>query len=368
MKKLLLIIALLIPMVGYCGFIDWIQGYPEVKEKLVQRLTEKYNGDKFEVLDLEYSNNLKGYNFKAKDISKDIVGEGSYFPKSNVIWANEFKQKMLEKNLDNMLKPYISQVSNNYLFAGSLNSLSISGLSAKEDMKLTNQALSYRYTEGVDARKLIAKHHDLLNFAFVLKVQSKQDPESIYKVIKMVYEINKYLQSLNLGEYVFTLETFDVPKDFDIKDWYKVKFKARSSSVNPDKDLYKYAWGYLKIMSCPHSSKWGKACETQTELHRDGNGNTIKDKNGNYKQFLIQKKADHIHSIQDIAKYFEIYNQYGSPKIDTRAIKLNKEMKKMGSEIRYPEEYWTAFYRKKTPLNKTKYYPAVEKLILENKK
>ena len=365
MKKLLLVIALAIPMMGYCGFIDWITGYPEVKEKLVQRLTEKYNGDKFEVLDLEYSNNLKGYNFKAKDISKDLTAEGSYFPKTGVIWGNGFKKQMMQKYLEEMIKPYILEVSKNYYFSGFISYVIPSPMT-KYRSSMIDKVLGYQYDQGVDLKKWIAKYHQEGVLSFDIKIQSKRDPQSIYKVIKMTYEINKYLQSLKMGEYGFSISTFDVPNGFNINKWYKVKKAAHSSSVNPDKDLYKYAWGYFGVSSCPSNGKWGKACET--EPHKDAKGYTIKDTNGNEKLFPAERLADHIHSIQDIAKYFEIYNKYGSPKIDTRAIKLNKEMKKMGSEIRYPEEYWTTFYRKKTPLDKTKYYPAVEKLILENKK
>ncbi|WP_150468242.1 hypothetical protein [Francisella sp. SYW-9] len=358
MRKLLLMLALAIPMMGYCGFIDWITGYPKVKAKIEKQLEQKYQGDKFEVLDLEYSNNLKGYNFKAKDISKDLTAEGSYFPKTGIIWGNGFKKQMMQKYLEEMIKPYILEVSKNYYFSGFISYVIPSPMT-KYRSSMIDKVLGYQYDQGVDLKKWIAKYHQEGVLSFDIKIQSKRDPQSIYKVIKMTYEINKYLQSLKMGEYGFSISTFDVPNGFNINKWYKVKKAAHSSSVNPDKDLYKYAWGYFGVSSCPSNGKWGKACET--EPHKDARGYTIKDTNGN-KLFPAKRLADHIHSIQDIAKYFEMYN-YGKPDVETW------ETHGMKYSEKHTYYKWKAIYgRSVTPLDKTKYYPAVEKLILENKK
>jgi hypothetical protein len=76
-KKLILTLALIIPLLGYSGLIGWITGYPEVKAKIEQRLEQKYHGDKFEVSGVSYSDNLGGYNFKAKDVTRDKNLSGS---------------------------------------------------------------------------------------------------------------------------------------------------------------------------------------------------------------------------------------------------------------------------------------------------
>ncbi|AJC48231.1 hypothetical protein IB642_07830 [Allofrancisella guangzhouensis] len=356
MKKLLLATILAIPAMGYCGLIDWLTGYPEVREKLSQRLTEKYNSDKFEILELTYSDNLKGYNFKAKDITKDITGSGSYFPESGVIAANVFKKEMLKRDLERILKPYISQVSDNYNFVAGFGSVTPVEMSAKETMKIVDSTLDYMYEDGVDASKLIADKKGLVRIGIGLSIQSKQDPESIYKVLKMVYEVNKYFQEHDVGEYTLNIETFDVPDKFNISEWLKLQREYQRSGFSiadkyQDEELYKYAWGYLNIKSCRDSLlDWDKTCNIKYRTEK---------KKELVKVDKSTLKADKIHSIQDVAKYFEIYDNYGQPTVERITGQSGRK---------YVNEYWQAKNgRKVTPLDKTKYYPAVEKIISENK-
>lgn len=357
LKKLILATTLAIPAMGYCGLMGWITGYPEVKEKLTQRLTEKYNGDKFEIQSLDYVSNAGYYNFEAKDVTKDITGEGSYFPKNGAIAANTFKWDMLSRDLEKALKPYISQVSDNYDLYGKFSSVGPETLgSVTKEMKYVNDTLGYMYEDGVDVEDWMKKHHETVNTGIVLKIQSKRDPESMYKVMKMIYEINNYFQSFDLGEYSLDIQTFDVPKDLDIAKWYEVKYEAKSSSVNPYKDLYKYAWGYLKITSCPDNPKWGKSCNYEYQIYKKAK--TKRDTVGEWlpsKEKQAKLYADKIHSIQDVSKYLKIYDNYGEPTIE----------KIIGQSGRkYVHEYWQARYgRATTPLNKTKKYSVIAKLI-----
>ena len=66
LAKILLTTAIALPSIGYCGFIDWAKGYPDIKEKLNQRLEENHKGDKFKITSLDYVSNAGHYNFEAK--------------------------------------------------------------------------------------------------------------------------------------------------------------------------------------------------------------------------------------------------------------------------------------------------------------
>ncbi|ASG68289.1 hypothetical protein fh0823_12630 [Francisella halioticida] len=107
---------------GYCGFIGWITGYPEVKTEIKQNLEKMYQGDEFEVTSVSYSDNLKGYNFKATDITRDITNKGSYFPQTNTIWANGFMWSVVLGQWRDIFEPYIKKISNNYLIIGGIMS------------------------------------------------------------------------------------------------------------------------------------------------------------------------------------------------------------------------------------------------------
>ena len=334
LKKLILATAIALPSIGYCGFIDWATGYPEIKEKLNQRLEENYKGDKFEITSLDYVSNTGYYNFEAKDLTNGIEGGGSYFPDSGRIAANVFKEKMIDKNLEKMLRPFISQVSDNYYFKGHTDYV-IPNPITKERSEMIDNVLGYKYSSGVDVQEWSHKYHREGLIIARLKIQSKQDPESMYKVVKMIYEINNYLRSFKMGMVIIDVEAFDAPEDFDINKWGLSNINKTSN----DKEIYQYAWGYISMTSCP-KTEWNSYC--LSDEHE-----------------LARSFADKINSVQDVTKYLEIYDDYGKPTAITTTALDGKRL------TRY---YWRADNRHKTtPLDKTQYYPAVEKLIIENK-
>ncbi len=269
----------------------------------------------------------------------------------------------MKLDLEYILRPYLLGVSANYYFRGNLNMLSIVDSNYSESESLSRKIWGYMYSEGVSTQQAINQYHAYWAFDFDIKIQSKRDPESMYKVVKMIYTINNYLQSLNLGEYEFVLEAFDVPEGFDIKRWFKRFYDSKVvKGSDPEKELYQYAWGYLKIKSCPKNSEWNKECHMDYKIYVKAD--TVRDTRGEWLPTTTKKRnADQIKQIAEVAQYFQLY-EYGKPSIDERMVSLNKEMKERNQNARYKEEMWTAEHRRKvTPLNKTAYYPEVLKFI-----
>ena len=353
LKKLLLATTLTLPTLGYCGFIDWIKGYPEIKEKIEQQLEYQYNGEKFKVWGISYSDNLKGYNFdyKPKDSTSDYSYSGSYYLSDNSISATGYMWSSIGKQWRAIFKPYVEKVSSNYLLIGGLGS----GLpgSGRENEKLKDEyyksiddSLDYMF-ETASTKKWIAKKHNYIKANLSVFIEAPKTAEGIYKILKMIEELNNKLRSFHLYSYDFRVITYKLPQNFNISVYF--------DKVAPDftitgewlvvEGIQKYAWGYLRIKSCPEIKEFEKAC------YQFRNRRT-----GELELELIKyyTGADKIHNINNIINNFRLVTKFGVPS------KCNDSAECFVK--------WGVNLRANTLLKDSKYYLKLEQLIKKGNK
>ncbi|QUE31648.1 hypothetical protein [Francisella philomiragia] len=342
LRKLLLATTLAIPVMGYCGLIDWITGYPEIKGKIEQRLEQKYQGEKFDVSDVSYSDNLGGYNFDYKPEGTDYTYRGSYLVNQDIVSANSYMNTKVSKQWKAIFVPYVSKVSDNYLFLGTLNSRSPYN-HAKMKVDLEKKTLDDLYNSNpVDINKWMEEDHNTLHGALSIFIAVPRTVEGVYKTLQMIEEINNKLRSMNLYSYDLEVITYDVPKGLDIAKYHDEVAPSFHTNIGWwfDKGIQKYAWGYLKIKSCTKIDAFEKFCNTQYGI-----------KNEVERLDMVKKltTADRINSLDNIVDKFRIL-YFGKPSSDS-----------------FGDDNWAGVSRDYIPLKKTKYYPQLEKLISENK-
>lgn len=346
LRKIILATILAVPMMGYCGLIDWITGYPEVKEKIEKRLEEKYRGDKFEVWNVSYSSNLGGYNFDYKPEGTDYTYRGSYLVNQDIVSANSYMNTKVSKQWQAIFAPYMNKVSDNYLFLGTLNSRSPYN-HAKMKVNLEKKTLDDLYNSNpVDINKWMEEDHNTLHGALSIFIAVPRTTEGIYKTLQMIEEINNKLRSINLYSYNLEVITYDVPKELDIAKYHDEIAPNFSTSHGWwfDEEIQKYAWGYLNIKSCTKINAFEKSCNTQYEDPNLERRKKIVDSN---------TSADRINSLNNIIDNFYIVEKFGEPD------KCNPTLGCYGR--------WDTRSRATLSLKDSKYYPQLEKLISENK-
>ncbi|QIW10357.1 hypothetical protein [Francisella sp. LA112445] len=348
MRKILLTIILAIPMMGYCGFIDWITGYPEVKAKIEKRLEQKYHGDKFEVWDVTWSDNLGGYNFKYKPINAeyDYTYKGSYLSKRDILSANNYMTTKVTHQWIDVFQPLVDKVSKNNLIFGSLDPQSpYQWRKMKKDPM--DKALHDLYSSNpVDIKKWIAEDHNAIAGSISIFIAMPRTAEGVYKTLKLIEQINNKLRSYSFYSYKLEVITYDVPKGFNIEKYYYEVFPSFKTSHGWwfEEGVQKYAWGYLQIKSCMKISEFEKSC------------NNYRDRStGEFDLDLIKKysTADRIHNLNDIVNNFYIVNDFGKP---------DKCDPILGCYGR-----WDTRSRSNILLKNSKYYQQLEKLINNQK-
>ncbi|MFC4892175.1 hypothetical protein ACFPDQ_03835 [Pseudofrancisella aestuarii] len=352
LRKLLLATTLAIPAMGYCGFIDWIQGYPEVKEKIEQKLEQQYHGEKFDVSGISYSDNLGGYNFdyKPSDKKSDAEYSGSYFPKTDRLLATGYMWSSIGKQWQDMFKPYIDKVGTNYLIIGGLGSGSPG--SGEEDkatqqkyFNQVNDSLAYMFKTG-SAEEWIAVKHDYIRGNISLFIDVPETTEGIYKTLQMIESINNKLRSFHLYSYKLEVITYKVPQGFNIDNYFD-EVKGDFHTTHAwwfVEGIQKYAWGYFNVRGCMPTNAFEKACNTQY-----GNSDLDSRKEG----VLYNTTADRLNNLQDITNQFRLVDEFGVAGKCTPSGSCYAQ--------------WAVNSRANTQLKDIQYYSDLEKLISENK-
>ncbi|MBK2110861.1 hypothetical protein IB685_01530 [Francisella tularensis subsp. novicida FSC159] len=348
MKKLLLATILAIPAMGYCGLIDWLTGYPEVKAKIEKRLEEKYQGDKFEVWDVSYSSNLGGYNFKAKDLSyKYLESGGSYYEKSNKVVDNfgNAKQAMDWKAL---FRSYVDAVSTNNVIRASIDGANPVDGEHQKPISEMRKTLAVLFNNSIPMKEKIKQRHDYIRVYNTIYVDAPKSPQGMLKVLEMIENINNYFRSLHLYSYELEVAVYDLPKGltFDkyIDEAVDKNIDYNWSDFENDGDIQKYAWGWLRIYGCEKNSI-EKYCKTYFG---------IKDEQKRQNAIFRYSTADRIHSLADIAREFHLFKNYGKPTVPYWRKQDNPD-----------DLVWIAVRREYIPLIDTQLYKQV--LQLENK-
>ena len=353
LRKLLLATTLTLPTLGYCGFIDWIKGYPEIKEKIEQQLEYQYNGEKFKVWGISYSDNLKGYNFdyKPKDSTSNYSYSGSYYLSDNSISATGYMWSSIGKQWRAIFKPYVEKVSNNYLLIGGLGS----GLpgSGRENEKLKDEyyksiddSLDYMF-ETASTKKWIAKKHNYIKANLSVFIEAPKTAEGIYKILKMIEELNNKLHSFHLYSYDFEVTTYNVPQNLNISAY--LDEVAPDFTTNIDwwfvEGIQKYAWGYLRIKSCSEIKEFKKYCNTQYGDYNLERRKTVVNYN---------TTADRVHNINNIINNFRLVTKFGVPSKCNDSAECSVK--------------WAVNPRANTSLKDSKYYLELEQLIKKGNK
>ncbi|WP_150468381.1 hypothetical protein [Francisella sp. SYW-9] len=330
MKKLLLMIVLSIPMMGYCGFIDWIQGYPDVKAKIEKALEQKYHGDKFEVSNVSYSDNLGGYNFDAKDITRDLSSKGSYFDKSKTL-MDSFGWSMNWAVWGDLFKPYTDKFGSNTVVYPSVGidlpvvpkkykkTITVkTGYNSSykiDDYSFLGEEYGPKYTQvgpyskamaeiyGKNAKltfkspEFIKKYHQFIGSGITMMVDAPKTPEGIAKVLQNIYLLDQYTKSLHLFSYGIGVSIYDFPEGFDLKQYLAKKRQEKNYyESDTDKGIQQYAWGYIHISSCPKNPDFDKICNTYYD--------------NKHRERLIKERstADRVNNVKDLAQYLRVLN------------------------------------------------------------
>ena len=353
LRKLILATAIALPSLGYCGLIDWATGYPEIKEKIEQKLEQKYHGDKFEVWDVSYSDNLGGYNFDYKPDNKksDTKYSGSYFPKNDSVAANGYMWSSIGKQWRDMFTPYIEEVSNNYTTIGGMGSgVAGDGTESKALKKQyfndMNDSLAYMFKTG-STEKWIKKDHNSVRGGIAIFMAVPRTAEGIYQTLDMIEKINNKLRSFGLFSYTLEVITYDLPTGFNIDNYFDEVKGDFHTSVDWwfVEGIQKYAWGYLKVRGCMPINAFEKACNNYKELDNP--------KKLDIELINTYTTADRLNNLQDIANQFRLVDEFGVP----------SKCEGMKCVVK-----WSVSDRARTQLKDSKYYVDLEKLINKGEK
>ena len=308
LKKILLATTIAIPTMGYCGLLDWATGYPEVKEKIEQRLEQKYKGDKFEVSDVSYSSNLGGYNFTAKDLNyDDLESGGSYYEKSNKVVDNfgNAKQAMDWKAL---FRPYVDEVTKNNFIRASIDGANpVDGENQKPITEM-RKTLAVLFNNSIPMKEKIKQRHDYIVVYNTIYVDVPKTPEGMLKVLQMIDNLNNYYRSLDLYSYELEVVPYDLPKGLTFNKYLDNAVENDSyygwNDFVDDANIQKYAWGWIQLYGCAKNDSFKKYCNTQYGIKKE-----------DARQKMIQKltTADRVHTIADIDADFHLYDHPGEP-------------------------------------------------------
>ncbi|MBK2043468.1 hypothetical protein IB642_00350, partial [Allofrancisella guangzhouensis] len=248
----------------------------------------------------------------AKDLSyKDLESGGSYYEKVNKVVDNfgQYKQNLDWKAL---FKPYVDAVSTNNMIVPNIDGANEVGWKEKQqkDHKPDNMMKTWELLANPDMtmQEKIAKGHNYIRTEATIHVDAPKTPESMLKVLEMIENLNNYFRSLKLYSYKLEVTVYDLPKGltFDnyIDDAVDKDIDYSMLDFKNDGDIQKYAWGWLQIYGCEYNSNFEKSCNTQ---YLD------KDENSRLKMIKHLTSADRIHSLDDIAKQFHLYDHPGKP-------------------------------------------------------
>ncbi|MED7788159.1 hypothetical protein [Francisella sp. 19X1-34] len=359
MKKLLLMIFLVIPVMGYCGFIGWITGYPEVKAKIEKALEQKYHGDKFEVSDVSYSENLRAYNFKAKDITRDLISGGSYYETKDAV-VDDFKWMLVSAQWKELSKPIIEKYSKNYIMFGGLGT--DSPLKEKGDKTdYTGKALADLFGKHLTVKQWLKIDHDYIGAKTDLYVGMPNSAAGVLKALELIQDLNNYYRSLNLYTYELSITFMNVPKDLNIYDFVYNKSendkKYRLNDFKNDGDIQKYAWGWIRIYGCAKSLNFKKICNNY-KIYK----NQMPTDKFDIELIKERSTADRINNLNDIAKEFHLYTNPGHITMwHENTVKIKGKMKTFRSYA------WIPLRMAYQPLKDTKYYSQVKNILANQK-
>lgn len=349
LKKVILATAIAIPAMGYCGLMGWITGYPEVKEKIEQRLEQKYHGDNFEVSGVSYSDNLGGYNFKYKPVSSeyDRTYNGSYLEKRNILSANSYMKTKVTNQWIDIFQHSVDGVSKNNLIFGSLDPQSpYQWRKMKKDP--IDKALHDLYSSNpVNINKWIAEDHNAIAGSIALFIAMPRTAEGVYKTLKLIEQVNNKLRSYKFYSYKLEVITYDVPQDFNIEKYFYEVADSFTTSHGWwfDEGIQKYAWGYLQINSCIKIAEFKKSCNS----YRDRETNEL-----DLDLIKSRSTADNVHNLNDIVNNFYIVERFGK----------SKRCNSVGSCY----VKWATRPRANEELKDSEYYLQLRKLIVNQSK
>ncbi|WP_150466542.1 hypothetical protein [Francisella sp. SYW-9] len=294
-------------MMGYCSFIDWIQGYPEVKAEITKQLEDTCYGDKFEVWDITWSDNLGAYNFEAKDVTRNITEGGSYFPKTNTLYANGFMWSVVSGQWRDIFKPYIEKVSNNYLIIG--------GVGTQDPVDYKKYKIDYRKQalhnlfsmEDIKVSKGLAKDHNSIQAYISIFVEVPENAQGIYQTLQVITAINNKLKSYHLYSYRLTVTTYTVPQGFNISKYFDEVSPGFHTSYAWyfEEGIQKYAWGYFDVRGCMPTDAFEKYCNTYKEVNNPNKLDTEL-----IKQYTL---ANRLNTIDNVMSEFRLVDNVGEP-------------------------------------------------------
>lgn len=217
-----------------------------LKPNIVKELSERY-GEKFKVIKGKYNAESKTYSFIVETDSMpneqftvitDLMGKGSF--------VSNFLQIRQAIESAKLVESYFKGVARDY--KASFSGASISPLELPKHQKyLSKLALDNLHSQALPLDKWIQTSHQAMKFGGTIKINIKETPENILKVLEAVYLLNNHLFSADFFSYAIGIQLMDLPEKpqfvtFPIS--YEIFVRQQGWETN------KYTWAIIDIYEC----------------------------------------------------------------------------------------------------------------------
>ncbi|APC95437.1 hypothetical protein IBE10_07375 [Francisella tularensis subsp. novicida] len=263
-----------------------------LKPKIAQELDSKYH-EKFKVVKGKFDNQSKTYTFIVETNSipdrqftviTDLTGRGSF--------VSNFLQTRQAIESAKLVESYFKGIVPKGQYKAVASGASISPVELPEDQKyLSDLALDNLHTKAMHLDEWIKTSHQAIRYGTSIKINIKETPENILKVLEATYKLNEFLKSKDFFVYEIVVQLMDLPeKPKFVKFPLTTEIYASQQGWEADK----YTWATIDIGYCT-INKVKKKCGYEPNIP---------------KYAYIGKN---IKNPLDVAKYFKFIPRHSIP-------------------------------------------------------
>jgi hypothetical protein len=168
----------------------------------------------------------------------DLMGQGFFV--NNFLQTRQAIEaaKLVEEYFKGVAKDYKAQAS-----GGDISSLSL----PEKQKYLSDLALDNLHGRAMHLDKWIKTSHQAMNFGGTIRINTKETPANILKVLNAVYRLNKYFLSQDFFTYHIDVHLMDLPEKpqyitFPLS--YEIFVRQQGWEAS------KYTWAVITVTQC----------------------------------------------------------------------------------------------------------------------
>ncbi|WP_157968238.1 hypothetical protein [Cysteiniphilum sp. SYW-8] len=253
-KRYLAISAIVVLLIGLSSYFIYRAAMHEstdskleaLKPNIVKELNQRYH-EKFKVIKGKYNAQSKTYSFIVETDSMpdeqftvitDLMGKGAF--------VSNFLQTRQAIESAKLVESYFKGVARDYKAVA--GGVSISPLELPEAQRyLSAVALDNLHGQALHLNEWIKTSHQAMIFGGTIKINIKETPQNILKVLEVVYQLNHYFLSKDFFGYGIDVQLMDLPEKPQFVTFplsYEIFARQQGWETN------KYTWATISISNC----------------------------------------------------------------------------------------------------------------------